>query len=122
MTTNLKNFRRVPNEWFTGFVGNPRKDSGVILLEFIDNLKVDLFPQEVCVPHPRVGLLKIPRGCDDYRFLPTPCIRILVMACVSARIGQTNWLPLQTKLEKTYDSRIIYCTLARAQCTLAQLC
>jgi len=37
-------------------------------LEFIDNLKVDLFPQEVFVFTPKGGIIKIPRGATIIDF------------------------------------------------------
>jgi RelA/SpoT family (p)ppGpp synthetase len=80
-------------------------------LEFIDNLKVDLFPQEVFVFTPKGAIIKMPRGATiiDFAYAVHTDIG---NACVSARIDK-QLVPLQTKLENGMTVEIITATWAR---------
>jgi len=77
-------------------------------LEFIDNLKVDLFPQEVFVFTPKGAIIKMPRGATiiDFAYAVHTDIG---NACVSARIDK-QLVPLQTKLENGMTVEIITAT------------
>jgi RelA/SpoT family (p)ppGpp synthetase len=80
-------------------------------LEFIDNLKVDLFPQEVFVFTPKGGIIKLPRGATvvDFAYAVHTDIG---NACVSARIDK-QLVPLQTKLENGMTVEVITAVWAR---------
>jgi GTP pyrophosphokinase/guanosine-3',5'-bis(diphosphate) 3'-pyrophosphohydrolase len=80
-------------------------------LEFIDNLKVDLFPQEVFVFTPQGTIIKIPRGATivDFAYAVHTDIG---NACVSARIDN-KLIPLQTQLENGMTVEVITAPWAR---------
>ncbi len=80
-------------------------------LEFIDNLKVDLFPQEVFVFTPKGKIIKLPRGASivDFAYMVHTDVG---NACVSARI-EKKLVPLQTKLENGMCIEIITAPWAR---------
>lgn len=80
-------------------------------LEFIDNLKVDLFPQEVFVFTPKGEIIKMPRGATiiDFAYAVHTDIG---NACVSARIDR-KLAPLQTKLENGVTVEVITAIWAR---------
>lgn len=85
--------------------------SGVDSLEFFDNLKVDLFPQEVFVFTPRGEIVKLPRGATviDFAYAVHTDIG---SSCVSARIDK-QLVPLQSKLENGMTVEIITASWAR---------
>ena len=97
------------NEWLRDLL-EIQKSAGDSL-EFIDNLKVDLFPKEVFVFTPKGGIIKIPRGATiiDFAYAVHTDIG---NACVSARIDK-QLVPLQTKLENGMTVEIITATWAR---------
>ena len=109
MTINLRNFRARANEWLRDLL-EIQKTAGDSL-EFIDNLKVDLFPQEVFVFTPKGGIIKIPRGATiiDFAYAVHTDIG---NACISARINK-QLVPLQTKLENGMTVEIITASWAR---------
>ena len=80
-------------------------------LEFIDNLKIDLFPQEVFVFTPKGEIIKMPRGATiiDFAYAVHTDIG---NACVSARIDR-KLAPLQTKLENGVTVEVITAIWAR---------
>ncbi len=80
-------------------------------LEFIDNLKVDLFPQEVFVFTPQGNIIKLPRGASivDFAYAVHTDIG---NACVSARIDN-KLIPLQTQLENGMTVEVITASWAR---------
>ncbi len=80
-------------------------------LEFIDNLKVDLFPQEVFVFTPQGTIIKMPRGATivDFAYAVHTDIG---NACVSARID-SKLIPLQTQLENGMTVEVITAPWAR---------
>ncbi|UOA07249.1 bifunctional (p)ppGpp synthetase/guanosine-3',5'-bis(diphosphate) 3'-pyrophosphohydrolase [Methylobacter sp. S3L5C] len=102
-------FQTRANEWLRDLL-EIQKTVGDSL-EFIDNLKVDLFPQEVFVFTPKGGIIKIPRGATiiDFAYAVHTDIG---NACVSARIDK-QLVPLQTKLENGMTVEIITATWAR---------
>ncbi len=80
-------------------------------LEFIDNLKIDLFPQEVFVFTPKGEIIKMPRGATiiDFAYAVHTDIG---NACVSARVDR-KLAPLQTKLENGVTVEVITAIWAR---------
>lgn len=102
-------FQARANEWLRDLL-EIQKSAGNSL-EFIDNLKVDLFPQEVFVFTPKGGIIKIPRGGTviDFAYAVHTDIG---NACVSARIDK-QLVPLQTKLENGVTVEVITASWAR---------
>ncbi len=98
-----ESFKARANEWLRDFL-EIQKSAGDSL-EFIDNLKIDLFPQEVFVFTPKGGIIKLPRGATvvDFAYAVHTDIG---NACVSARIDQ-QLVPLQTKLENGMTVEVI---------------
>jgi guanosine-3',5'-bis(diphosphate) 3'-pyrophosphohydrolase len=80
-------------------------------LEFIDNLKIDLFPQEVFVFTPKGAIIKLPRGATTVDFAYAVHTDI-GNACVSARVDR-QLVPLQTKLENGMTVEVITAAWAR---------
>ncbi len=80
-------------------------------LEFIDNLKVDLYPQEVFVFTPQGNIIKLPRGATivDFAYAVHTDIG---STCVSARIDN-KLIPLQTQLENGMTVEVITASWAR---------
>lgn len=97
------------NEWLRDLL-EIQKSAGDSL-EFIDNLKVDLFPQEVFVFTPKGKIIKLPRGATivDFAYLVHTDIG---NACISARIDK-KLVPLQTKLENGMTVEVITASWAR---------
>lgn len=104
-----KKFQDRANEWLRDLL-EIQKSAGDSL-EFIDNLKVDLFPQEVFVFTPQGAIIKLPRGATIIDFAYAVHTD-LGNACVSARIDK-QLVPLQTKLENGYTVEVITATWAR---------
>jgi len=80
-------------------------------LEFIDNLKVDLFPQEIFVFTPQGNIVKLPRKASvvDFAYVVHTDIG---NSCVSARIDK-QLVPLQTQLENGVTVEVITASWAR---------
>ena len=97
------------NEWLRDLL-EIQKSAGDSL-EFIDNLKVDLFPQEVFVFTPKGKIIKLPRGATivDFAYLVHTDVG---NACISARIDK-KLVPLQTKLENGMTIEVITAAWAR---------
>jgi GTP diphosphokinase / guanosine-3',5'-bis(diphosphate) 3'-diphosphatase len=102
-------FQARANEWLRDLL-EIQKSAGDSL-EFIDNLKVDLFPQEVFVFTPQGSIVKLPRGATvvDFAYAVHTDIG---NACVSARIDR-QLVPLQTKLENGVTVEVITASWAR---------
>ena len=98
-----RNFQALANEWLKDLL-EIQKSAGDSL-EFIDNLKVDLFPQEVFVFTPNGGIIKLPRGSTIVDFAYAVHTD-LGNACISARIDK-QLIPLQTVLESGVTVEII---------------
>ncbi len=98
-----ESFKARANEWLRDFL-EIQKSAGDSL-EFIDNLKIDLFPQEVFVFTPKGGIIKLPRGATvvDFAYAVHTDIG---NTCISARIDQ-QLAPLQTKLENGMTVEVI---------------
>lgn len=97
------------NEWLRDLL-EIQKTAGDSL-EFIDNLKVDLFPQEVFVFTPQGNIIKLPRGASivDFAYAVHTDIG---NACISARMDN-KLIPLQTKLENGMTVEVITTDWAR---------
>jgi guanosine-3',5'-bis(diphosphate) 3'-pyrophosphohydrolase len=97
------------NEWLRDLL-EIQKSAGDSL-EFIDNLKVDLFPQEVFVFTPKGKIIKLPRGATivDFAYMVHTDVG---NACISARIDK-KLVPLQTKLENGMTIEVITAAWAR---------
>ena len=97
------------NEWLRDLL-EIQKSAGDSL-EFIDNLKVDLFPQEVFVFTPKGKIIKLPRGATivDFAYMVHTNVG---NACISARIDK-KLVPLQTKLENGMTIEVITAMWAR---------
>ncbi len=104
-----RNFQALANEWLKDLL-EIQKSAGDSL-EFIDNLKVDLFPQEVFVFTPKGSIIKLPRGSTIVDFAYAVHTD-LGNACVSARIDK-QLIPLQTQLESGVTVEIITAEHAR---------
>jgi len=102
-------FQARANEWLRDLL-EIQKSAGDSL-EFIDNLKIDLFPQEVFVFTPKGRIIKMPRGATivDFAYAVHTDIG---NACVSARVDK-QLVPLQTKLENGVTVEVITAVWAR---------
>ncbi len=97
------------NEWLRDLL-EIQKSAGNSL-EFIENLKIDLFPQEVFVFTPEGDIIKLPRGATiiDFAYAVHTDIG---NACISARIDK-KLVPLQTQLENGMTVEVITAPWAR---------
>jgi GTP diphosphokinase / guanosine-3',5'-bis(diphosphate) 3'-diphosphatase len=102
-------FQDRANEWLRDLL--ELQQSAGDSLEFIDNLKIDLFPQEVFVFTPKGDIIKIPRGATiiDFAYAVHTDIG---NACVSARVDR-KLVPLQTRLENGVTVEVITAIWAR---------
>ncbi|MGR8952159.1 MAG: RelA/SpoT family protein [Gammaproteobacteria bacterium] len=102
-------FQKRANEWLKDIL-EIQKSAGDSL-EFIENLKVDLFPHEVFVFTPKGNIVKVPRGSTvvDFAYAVHTDIG---NQCISARIDK-QLAPLQTKLENGVTVDIITASWAR---------
>lgn len=97
------------NEWIRELL-EIQKTAGDSL-EFLDNLKVDLYPQEVFVFTPQGTIIKLPRGATiiDFAYAVHTDIG---NSCVSARIDN-KLIPLQSQLENGMTIEVITASWAR---------
>jgi len=97
------------NEWLRELL-EIQKTAGDSL-EFIDNLKVDLFPQDVFVFTPQGNIIKLPKGATivDFAYAVHTDIG---NSCVSARIDN-KLIPLQTQLQNGITVEVITASWAR---------
>ncbi|WP_428354751.1 RelA/SpoT family protein [Methyloprofundus sp.] len=97
------------NEWVRDLL-EIQKTAGNSL-EFIDNLKIDLFPQEIFVFTPQGSIIKLPRDSSvvDFAYAVHTDIG---NSCVSARIDK-RLVPLQAKLENGVTVEVITASWAR---------
>ncbi len=104
-----ENVQTRANEWLRELL-EIQKTAGDSL-EFIDNLKVDLYPQEVFVFTPQGNIIKLPRGATivDFAYAVHTDIG---NTCVSARIDN-KLIPLQTQLENGITVEVITASWAR---------
>ena len=104
-----KNPQKQANEWLRELL-EIEKSAGNSL-EFIENLKIDLFPQEIFVFTPQGRVIKLPRGATVVDFAYAVHTNI-GDTCNSARIDR-QLVPLQTVLENGVSVEIITTTWAR---------
>lgn len=80
-------------------------------LEFIENVKIDLFPDEVYVFTPRGDIIKLPRGASavDFAYAVHSDVG---NACVAARIDR-QLMPLSTKLINGQTIEVVTAPSAR---------
>jgi len=97
------------NEWLRELL-EIQKTAGNSL-EFIENLKIDLFPQEIFVFTPDGKVVKLPRGATVIDFAYAVHTKI-GNTCNSARIDR-QLVPLQTILENGVSVEIITTSWAR---------
>ena len=107
--SNSESAQARANEWLRDLL-ELQKTAGDSL-EFIDNLKVDLFPQDVFVFTPQGNIIKLPRGATivDFAYAVHTDIG---NSCVSARIDK-KLIPLQTQLENGMTVEVITASWAR---------
>ncbi|MGH8559329.1 MAG: RelA/SpoT family protein [Methylococcales bacterium] len=108
-TEDAKHSHEGANEWLRNLL-EIQKNAGDSL-EFIDNLKVDLFPQQVYVFTPKGSIVKLPKGATILDFAYAVHTDIGNSA-VSARIDKCL-APLQTRLENGRTVEIITAEWAR---------
>lgn len=107
--SNTTNVHTRANEWLSELL-EIQKTAGDSL-EFIDNLKVDLFSREVFVFTPNGNIIKLPRGATiiDFAYAVHTDIG---NSCISARIDN-KLIPLQTQLENGMTVEVITASWAR---------
>jgi RelA/SpoT family (p)ppGpp synthetase len=101
------------NEWLRELL-EIEKSAGNSL-EFIENLKIDLFPQEIFVFTPQGRVIKLPRGATVVDFAYAVHTNI-GNTCNSARIDR-QLVPLQSVLENGVSVEIITTTWAKPNAT-----
>ncbi|NQZ53360.1 MAG: bifunctional (p)ppGpp synthetase/guanosine-3',5'-bis(diphosphate) 3'-pyrophosphohydrolase [Piscirickettsiaceae bacterium] len=94
---------RRARKWLQGIL-EMQKDSGDSV-EFLENLKIDLFPEEIYVFSPKGEILSLPRGATavDFAYAVHSDVG---NNCVAARIGR-SLVPLRTKLQTGQTVEII---------------
>lgn len=108
-TDDLNHSHEPANEWLRNLL-EIQKSAGNSL-EFIDNLKVDLFPQQVYVFTPKGSIVKLPKGATIVDFAYAVHTDVGNSA-VSARIDKCL-APLQTRLENGRTVEVITAEWAR---------
>lgn len=104
----ITDFQNHANEWLRNMMEIQKVGDS---MEFIDNLKIDLFPQEVFVFTPQGAIIKLQRGATIVDFAYSVHTDI-GSSCVSARIDK-QLVPLQTKLENGMTVEIVTANWAR---------
>lgn len=108
-----KNPQVQANEWLRELL-EIEKSAGNSM-EFIENLKIDLFPQEIFVFTPKGKVVKLPRGATVVDFAYAVHTNI-GDTCNSARIDK-QLVPLQTVLENGVSVEIITTAWSRPNAT-----
>lgn len=94
---------RRARQWLQGIL-EMQKDSGDSI-EFLENLRIDLFPEEIYVFTPKGKIMSLPRGATTIDFAYAVHSDI-GDACVAARVGR-HLVPLSTQLENGQSVEII---------------
>jgi GTP diphosphokinase / guanosine-3',5'-bis(diphosphate) 3'-diphosphatase len=94
---------RRARQWLQGIL-EMQKDSGDSI-EFLENLRIDLFPEEIYVFTPKGKIMSLPRGATTVDFAYAVHSDI-GDACVAARVGR-HLVPLSTQLENGQSVEII---------------
>jgi len=94
---------RLARQWLQGVL-EMQKTSGDSV-EFLENLRIDLFPEEIYVFTPKGKILSLPRGASvvDFAYAVHSDIGD---SCVAAKVGR-HLVPLSTKLETGQSVEII---------------
>jgi GTP pyrophosphokinase/guanosine-3',5'-bis(diphosphate) 3'-pyrophosphohydrolase len=94
---------RKARQWLQGIL-EMQKGSGDSM-EFLENLRIDLFPDEIYVSTPKGEILTLPRGATavDFAYAVHSDVG---NSCVAARVGR-HLVPLSTPLETGESVRII---------------
>jgi GTP diphosphokinase / guanosine-3',5'-bis(diphosphate) 3'-diphosphatase len=108
-----KNPQIQANEWLRELLEIEK--SAYNSIEFIENLKIDLFPQEIFVFTPKGKVIKLPRGATVVDFAYAVHTNI-GNTCNSARIDR-QLVPLQTILENGVSVEIITMSWSRPHAT-----
>jgi guanosine-3',5'-bis(diphosphate) 3'-pyrophosphohydrolase len=94
---------RRARQWLQGIL-EMQKDSGDSI-EFLENLRIDLFPEEIYVFTPKGKIMSLPRGATTVDFAYAVHSGI-GDSCVAARVGR-HLVPLSTQLENGQSVEII---------------
>lgn len=99
---------RLARQWLQGLL-EMQKTSGDSV-EFLENLRIDLFPEEIYVFTPKGTILSLPRGATvvDFAYAVHSDVG---NNCVAARVGR-ELVPLSTQLETGQSVEIITSTSA----------
>jgi GTP pyrophosphokinase/guanosine-3',5'-bis(diphosphate) 3'-pyrophosphohydrolase len=94
---------RKARQWLQGIL-EMQKGSGDSM-EFLENLRIDLFPDEIYVSTPKGEILTLPRGATavDFAYAVHSDVG---NNCVAARVGR-HLVPLSTQLETGESVRVI---------------
>jgi len=94
---------RKARQWLQGIL-EMQKGSGDSM-EFLENLRIDLFPDEIYVSTPRGEILTLPRGATavDFAYAVHSDVG---NSCVAARVGR-HLVPLSSQLETGQSVEII---------------
>lgn len=94
---------RKARQWLQGIL-EMQKGSGDSM-EFLENLRIDLFPDEIYVSTPKGEILTLPRGATavDFAYAVHSDVG---NSCVAARVGR-HLVPLSTQLETGESVEII---------------
>ncbi len=112
-TNNDKNFQAQANQWLRELL--EMQQSAGNSLEFIENLKIDLFPQEIFVFTPQGLVVKLPRKATVVDFAYAVHTDIGTH-CNAARIDR-KLVSLQTPLENGLTIEVITTSWARPNAT-----
>lgn len=94
---------RKARQWLQGIL-EMQKGSGDSM-EFLENLRIDLFPDEIYVSTPKGEILTLPRGATAVDFAYAVHTDV-GNSCVAARVGR-HLVPLSTQLETGESVEII---------------
>lgn len=94
---------RLARQWLQGIL-EMQKSSGDSI-EFLENLRIDLFPEEIYVFTPKGKIMALPRGATTVDFAYAVHSDV-GNSCVAARVGR-HLVPLSTQLETGQSVEII---------------
>ncbi len=94
---------RKARQWLQGIL-EMQKGSGDSM-EFLENLRIDLFPDEIYVSTPKGEILTLPRGATTVDFAYAVHSDV-GNSCVAARVGR-HLVPLSTQLETGESVEVI---------------
>jgi len=94
---------RRARQWLQGILEIQKRSGDSI--EFLENLQIDLFPEEIYVFTPKGKIMSLPRGATTVDFAYAVHTDV-GNACVAARVGR-HLVPLSTQLETGQSIEII---------------